>query len=429
MRDLDALASQARGYLVDKGCARSTIAHHGAAWKRLMSWCEDEGIGGHGHDAGRRLMEGVAVENAGATRCLGLDKSRVLLLLSIDETGEPPDGEARRRLVVPAGFDAAYLAYAAGPGERGLRASTREGYPCGARDLCEGCGATRPGQLDARPVGVFAGAVSHCAPQARSARPCVARDLTRLPAGVGACGPEVAAAVPHVPGHRHPAVPSACPAAEVSTMSGGLPRSLRPRRDRAMMPLASVLGMRAGDIKAPGPSGIGRRARAPLARREARVANAPRMPEEVWLAVADHVRCERPDVGGDRVLVTACAPYHAIDSSHTSRGTVTRAFADAGVETAGKHHGTRGPAAGDMPPGGTPYPTTSSVLGHSSANVTERHPSVDAGSLRPLALEVPSCPWGPGSREGAPRPWEATSPSARTWASRCRKARRDGCGT
>lgn len=31
MRDLDALASQARGYLVDKGCARSTIAHHGAA--------------------------------------------------------------------------------------------------------------------------------------------------------------------------------------------------------------------------------------------------------------------------------------------------------------------------------------------------------------------------------------------------------------
>lgn len=111
MRDLDALASQARGYLVDKGCARSTIAHHGAAWKRLMSWCEDEGIGGHGHDAGRRLMEGVAVANAGATRCLGLDKSRVLLLLSIDETGEPPrqggraatrrPGGPRRRLPGP----------------------------------------------------------------------------------------------------------------------------------------------------------------------------------------------------------------------------------------------------------------------------------------------------------------------------------------
>lgn len=175
-------------------------------------------------------------------------------------------------------------------------------------------------------------------------------------------------------------------------MSGGLPRSLRPRRDRAMMLLASVLGMRAGDTEAPGPSGIGRRARAaPLARREARVANAPRMPEEVWLAVADHVRCERPDVGGDRVLAAACAPRHATGPPHASRGTVTRAFADAGVETAGKHHGTRGPAAGDMPPGGTPYPTTSSVLGHSSANVTKRHPPTDAGPPRPPAPGVPSC--------------------------------------
>ena len=201
-------------------------------------------------------------------------------------------------------------------------------------------------------------------------------------------------------------------------MSGDLPRSLRPRRDRAMTPLASVLGMRAGDTEAPGPSGIGRRARAaPLARRKTQVANAPRMPEEVWLAVAGHVRCERPDVDGDRVFVTACAPYHATGPPHASRGTVTRAFADAGVGTAGKHHGTRGPAAGDMPPGGTPYPTISSVLGHSSANVTKRYLSIDVESLRPLAPEVPSCPWGPGSREGAPRPWEATSPSARTWAS------------
>ena len=204
-------------------------------------------------------------------------------------------------------------------------------------------------------------------------------------------------------------------------MSGDLPRSLRPRRDRAMTPLASVLGMRAGDTEAPGPSGIGRRARAaPLARRKTQVANAPRMPEEVWLAVAGHVRCERPDVDGDRVFVTACAPYHAIDSSHTFHRTVTRAFADAGVETAGKHHGMhslRHSAASNMPPGGTPYPTISSVLGHSSANVTKRYLSIDVESLRPLAPEVPSCPWGPGSREGAPRPWEATSPSARTWAS------------
>lgn len=333
--------------------------------------------------------------NADATRYFRLDKSRVLLLLSIDETGEPPDREARRRFVVPAGFDAAYLAYAAELEERGLRASTREGYLCGARDFCEGCGATRPGQLDARSIGVFAEAVSHCAPQTRSAKLYVARDFTRFLARVGACGPEVAAAVPHIPGHKHSTVPSAYPAAEVSTMLESFPRSLRPRRDRAMMLLASVLGMRAGDIKALRLSDIDWRAKTvSFVQRKTQVANALHMPEEVWLAVADHVRCERPDVDGDRVFVTACAPYHAIDSSHTFHRTVTRAFADAGVETAGKHHGMhslRHSAASNMPPGGTPYPTISSVLGHSSANVTKRYLSIDVESLRPLALEVPSC--------------------------------------
>ena len=159
-----------------------------------------------------------------------------------------------------------------------------------------------------------------------------------------------------------------------------------------MMLLASVLGMRAGDIKAPRLSDIDWRAKTvSFVQRKTQVTNTPHMPEEVWLAVADYIRCERPDVDGDRVFVTACAPYHATGPPHASRRTVTRAFADAGAGTAGKHHGMHSPAAGDMPPGGTPYPTISSVLGHSSANVTKRYLSIDVESLRPLALEVPSC--------------------------------------
>ena len=106
MHDLDALVSQARSYLVDKGYARSTIAHHEAAWRRLESWCEDEGVEDFDHDV-------------------------------------------ERRFVVPAGFDGAYSAYAAELEQRGLRACTREGYLCTVRNFCEGCGATRPEELDA----------------------------------------------------------------------------------------------------------------------------------------------------------------------------------------------------------------------------------------------------------------------------------------
>ena len=395
MYDLDELISQARRYLTGKGYAQSTIAHHEAAWKRLKSWCEEENVEAYGHDAERRFIEEVVLANEGATKYFKLDKHRVLLLLSIEETGGSPDREAKRRFVVPEGFHAAYEAYAAELGKRGHRASTREGYLSTVRNFCENCGASCPGQLDAHSIGVFAEALSHCAPQTRSAKLYVARQFARFLAEAGMCGPEVAAAVPLIPGHKHSSVPSAYTSAEVSPMLESFPRSLRPKRDRAMMLLASVLGMRAGDIKALKLSDIDWRAKTvSFVQRKTRVANTLPMPEEVWLAVADYIRCERPDVDDDRVFITACAPYHAMDSSHVFHRMVTRAFADAGIETAGKHHGMhslRHSAATNMLADGTPYPTISSVLGHSSVNVTKRYLSIDVESLRPLALEVPTC--------------------------------------
>jgi integrase len=54
-------------------------------------------------------------------------------------------------------------------------------------------------------------------------------------------------------------------------------------------------------------------------------------------------------------------------------------------------HSMRHSAATNMLAEGTPYPTISAVLGHSSTNVTRRHLSIDVESLRCLALEVPTC--------------------------------------
>ena len=316
MYDLDELISQARRYLIGKGYARSTIAHHEAAWKRLKSWCEKEGVEDYEHDAEQRFIEEVVMSNAEATKHFRLDKRRVMLLLSIEETGGPPGREVKRRFVVPEGFYAAYEAYAAELGGLGLRASTREGYLSTVRNFCENCGASYPEQLDARSIGVFAEALSHCAPQTRSAKLYVVRQFARFLARAGMCGPEVAAAVPLIPGHKHSSVPSAYTSAEVSPMLESFPRSLRPKRDRAMMLLASVLGMRAGDIKALKLSDIDWRAKTvSFVQRKTRVANTLPMPEEVWLAVADYVKNERPDVDDGRVFITACAPYHAMDSS------------------------------------------------------------------------------------------------------------------
>lgn len=395
MNDLGGLTAQARSYLADRGYARSTIAHYEAAWKRLKAWCDGEGIEEFDHHAEQRYIDEAILSDEGAAKHLKLDEHRVKLLLSIEETGGPPERRAKRKFVVPPGFDAAYDAYAADLEGRGLKPVTRESYLCVVRNFCGSCGASRPGGLDARSIGTFAEAISGCAPQTRSAKLYVARDFARFLCGAGMCGPEVAAAAPLIPGHKHSTVPSAYTPAEVSSIVTGFPSSLRPKRDRAMMLLASVLGMRAGDIKALRLRDIDWRAKTvSFVQGKTQVAHVLPMPEEVWLAVAGYIRDERPGVDDDHLFVTANAPYHAIDSSHTFHRMVTRAFAEAGVETAGKHHGMhslRHSAATNMLAGGTPYPTISSVLGHSSVNVTKRYLSIDVESLRPLALEVPSC--------------------------------------
>ena len=116
------------------------------------------------------------------------------------------------------------------------------------------------------------------------------------------------------------------------------------------------------------------------------------MPGEAWLAIAEHLRDERPDIDSDRASMTSCAPYRPIDSAHASHRELTRTFAAAGIDTSGKRHGTRGlrhPAATSMRADKIPYPTISATLGRSPTNVTGRHPPMDVESLRPMAPGVP----------------------------------------
>ena len=93
--------------------------------------------------------------------------------------------------------------------------------------------------------------------------------------------------------------------------------------------------------------------------------------------------------------MTSFAPYHPIDTQESFHRSVTRAFSEAGVDVSGRRHGLhslRHSAATNMLSDGTPYPTISAVLGHSSTNVTRRYLSIDVESLRGIALEVPTCP-------------------------------------
>ena len=117
------------------------------------------------------------------------------------------------------------------------------------------------------------------------------------------------------------------------------------------------------------------------------------LPEEVLLALADYVRNERPCTDDDHVFLQARAPHRAFDGTNDSFWRVpAKGFAEAGVDTAGKHrglHSLRHSAATGMLASEVPYPVISAVLGHASSNTTMRYMSVDVSSLRRLSLEVP----------------------------------------
>lgn len=234
MRDLDALASQARGYLVDKGCARSTIAHHGAAWKRLMSWCEDEGIGGHGHDVGRRFIEEVVMANADATRCLGLDKSRVLLLLSIGETGEPP----------PIGRQ--------GGDSSSRRASTPPTWPMPQSSRSADSGLPRGRATPAAPATSARAAAPRAldsstpAPSASSRRR--SRTARHRPARPGPASHATSRASWQESGRAVPRLPRQSPISQATSTRPCHPRTLRPRCRRCRgLPALAAPQARPGD--------------------------------------------------------------------------------------------------------------------------------------------------------------------------------------
>lgn len=393
MHDIDSLIEGAKMFLNDRQSSQSTVMHHSCSWNRLRKWLANEGIQGFDHDVERRYFEVAGLLGEGLTKHEREERSHVERLLSVKETGSPPQRIAPRKHIIPEGFMRACDDYGAELASSGLKTSTIKGNLSAVRHFCSACGVSSPEQVDTGSVVRFTEAISSCAPQTRSQKLYAARSFIRFLAARGKCDAAMASTMPRIPGHKHSSIPSAYTADELSVLLSG-PSSRRcPKRDRAIMLLACLLGMRASDIKGLMLEDIDwREKKLSFIQRKTQVRQVLPMPDEVWLSLADYLKSERPETDSNRVFLTACAPYLPIDSSHVFHRGVTRAFSSAGIETAGKHHGMhslRHSAATNMLSGGTPYPTISAVLGHSSTNVTRRYLSVDVESLRDIALEVP----------------------------------------
>lgn len=253
MYDLDALIRQGEDHLCEQGYSQSSINHYALAWERLRAWCEENATEGYDLEVQNRYFAAVDLADLGClSRHWRSVRTFVETLISLEETGEPPKRKAASKYEVPDGFAGAYAAYRDELDRRGLEPSTQRGHLCAARCFFATCGADSPDRLTVRSIARFTESIAGCAPQTRSGKLYVVRDMMQFLAAHGDCPTEVAKCMPLIRGHKHSTIPSAYTREEVASLleERSYESSLRPKRDRAIALLAGVLGMRVSDIKA-----------------------------------------------------------------------------------------------------------------------------------------------------------------------------------
>ena len=392
-KNIDELAAQAGQMLAELGYAHGTIQHYKNSWNKAKRWCSERGIEWFDTE-----QEQQFIEDMGLNEIVLSPQARNMLryvrsLLSLDKDGCLPPFSRALTEDVPDRFRHVFDAYVALLQQRNLARSTIRGQSFLIKKFLIGLRIHKFGDLSMEDVTAHIEACSWMTAQSKAEILYAVRAFTRWAAGEGLCGPGVAAAMLIIPGHKHGALPSAYTVSEVAAMvavtGGGCPK-----RDRAMLLLASVLGMRAGDIRALRLESLDWRAHE-IRFMQAKTGDPVKLPlpEEVMLALADYLRNERPTNPDDHVFLQHHAPHHSFeDSSNSFHYTATTAFGRALVNTSGKHHGLhslRHSAATNMLYGDTPYPVISGILGHSNTNTTRKYMAIDSERLRFLSLEVP----------------------------------------
>lgn len=388
------LAGAAEAMLRSLGYKDGTIRHYRGSWNRVIAFCDANHIEGYGEEA-----EASFFANEGIGPVPGLpkhqrDRVRHVRCLLTAKRGELPDTWREPGPQVPDGLVAAYDSYIDDMRGRRLSDASIRGQECIVRRFLASTGAASPAELRFAHVVAYIEGMPGYAAQTRANNLYVIRSLLRHLAARGMCDPSLPAAMPVIPGHKHSSLPSSYGGDEIAAMLATDASDECPKRNYAMLLCASLMGMRASDIRALLADDLDWRAGTlSFAQSKTGARVTLPMPDEAMLAIADYMRSERPDSDDAHVFLHARPPYEPFEGRQNAFHYVaTSAFRAAGVETAGRHHGMhslRHSAATNMLAGDVPYPVISGVLGHGNANTTRKYLAVDVERLRAMSLEVP----------------------------------------
>jgi len=388
------LASAAEAMLRSLGYKDGTIRHYRESWNRVIAFCDENDVEGYDKETEAFFFAYEGIAPVPGLTPHQRDRVRHVRCLLTAKEGKLPATWREPGPQVPEGLVAAHDSYIGDMRGRGLSDATIRGQECIVRRFLASTGAADPADLRFGHVVAYIEGMPGHAAQTKANNLYVIRSFLRHLAARGMCDPSLPAAMPVIPGHKHSSLPSAYGGDEIAAMLAADASDECPKRNYAMLLCASLMGMRASDIRGLLADDLDWRAGTlsfVQSKTGARV-TLP-MPDEAMLAIADYMRAERPGSDDAHVFLHARPPHEPFEGCQNAFHYVaTSALHAAGVEPAGRHHGMhslRHSAATNMLAGDVPYPVISGILGHSNANTTRKYLAVDVDRLRAMSLEVP----------------------------------------
>ncbi|MDR1635495.1 MAG: tyrosine-type recombinase/integrase [Bifidobacteriaceae bacterium] len=396
--DVHTLADRLVQLLEDRGYSRSSVAAHRRCLRRFEEYCAQVGastvdrrlVADYLRD--RRLDEVVL---PGSAR---LCRTAVLRMVDLAERGSFPGAYHLERIELPDCFVDVHAAYAGLLACEPIKPRTAEAKLIRLKKFL--CFLAGDGVRDVRSLTVggvyrYLSSLAGVAPSTRAGIMFALREQLGYLVDRWGADRALAGLFPVILVDKDAVLPSVYTGEEVARLVAVAGRGRRsPLRDRAVVLLAALLGMRAGDIRSLRLDQIDwRLGRVSFTQRKTGAAVSLPLVDEAKFALLDYLANERPASGAPEVFVLPRAPFTAYGAGNSFHYVIRACFDAAGVETAGKHrglHSMRHSAAVGMLSAGVPYPVISGVLGHASPETTMRYLRFDVAQLRRLSLEVPA---------------------------------------
>jgi len=394
----DKLIKNAEQYLQDGKYAFDTILNYRREWRRFADYCEKAGTFKPGMEVVEEYLNGLRGIEGKSDSSFDRANRAIRMLLDIDSGIKPAIlYGARRKVCLPRHFLNQYYTYIETQKALGLASSTVITKSCMARHFLiwlEDAGVLSVDAINAGHVYGYIACYPCKAPQSVAGMLFFLRGFIRYLCDSHGADPSMNRLLQTIPENKECVLPSAYSSHEVARIIDSIRDDGEcPLRNRAIVLLAAMHGLRIGDIKRLRLDDIDW----PLRRInlvQGKTGQHLTIPlhEECALAIIDYLRSERPASDVPQIFLSCRAPFRPMGNRNPCHYIFTDIFERAGVDTKGKHHGAhsmRHSLALNMLGVKTPYPVITGILGHESSNTTKRYLSIDIESLRPLALEVP----------------------------------------